>query len=139
MLFVASVAVGHAHLAAPPEIHRVQEAADTFGNEMRMVHGERPAEARRLNAAKVFATLLEVVGEVADLGMFRLSIEVLEQEARPGPLGERSRAVQALEAGGAAGGVVAGEVIAAMDDDPAGAETPRELEVRLEVSIGRVG
>src|SRR4030095_2706463 len=68
VLLVSAVAVGHPHLAAvpdvpralarAPDVHRVEEAVDPFGDEMRVVHRECPAEARRLDAAEVLAALL---------------------------------------------------------------------------------
>ena len=134
-----SVAVGHAHLAAPSEIHRVEEAVDALGNEVRVIDRERPAEARRLDPAEVLPALLEIVGEIADLGVLRLPVEVLQEQPRAGPLGKRGGALEALDAGGAARGVVAGEVIAPVDDDPLGAETTPEVDVRLEVLLGGVG
>ena len=98
VILVSTVVVGHTHLAAAPEIHGVEEAVDALGNEMRMVDRERPAEVRRLDTTEVLTTLLEIVGEVTDLGVLRLPVEVLQEQVRARPLGVRRRALKALEA-----------------------------------------
>src|SRR5207245_1342284 len=69
----------------------------------------------------------------------RLSIEVFQEELRAGALGERGRPLEALEARRAPRGVVAGEVVAAVDDDPAGAKAPRELDIDPEVLVRGIG
>jgi len=81
VLLVSPVAVGHAHLAATAEIHGVEEAVDALGDQMRMVDRECPTEVGRLDATEVLAAFLEVVGEVADLGVLGLPVEVLQKEA----------------------------------------------------------
>ena len=63
------------------------------GNQVRVVHRERPAEARRLDPPEVLAAFFEVVGEVADLGVLRLPIEVLQEQAHARALGVRGRAL----------------------------------------------
>src|SRR5439155_498807 len=83
--------VGHADLAATPEVHGVEEPVDALGDEVRVVHGERPAQARRLDAPEELAALLEVVGEVADLGVLRLPVEVLQEQPCARSLGVGGR------------------------------------------------
>jgi hypothetical protein len=106
---------------------------------VRVIDGERPAERRRRDAAEVLATLVEVVGEVADLGVLRLAVEVLQQQAHARALGQLGGALQALDARRQARREVAREVVAAVHDDPRRPELPGDVDVRRQVLLGRLG
>src|SRR5262249_45346574 len=139
VFLVTPVAVSQAHLATPAEVHRIEEAIDALGDEMSVVDRERPAEARRLDAPEILTALLQVVSQVADLGVFGLAVEVLQQEARARALGVNGGALQALDARLAPRRVVAGKVVAAVDDDPLGSEAAGQVDVGPEILLGSLG
>src|SRR5262249_45476328 len=139
VLFPLAVAVGQPHFAAARDVHGVEEAVDALGDEVGVVHREGPAERGRGNAAEVLAALVQVVGEVADLRVLGLAVEVLEQQLYAGTPGPVGGSLEALDAGGDAGEEVAGEVIATVHDDPLRAETPGRLDVRRQILVGRLG
>src|SRR5262249_38275836 len=90
-------------------------------------------------AAEVLAALVQVVGEVADLRVLGLAVEVLEQQLYAGTPGPVGGSLEALDAGGDGGEGGAGEVIATVHDDPLRAETPGRLDVRRQILVGRLG
>src|SRR5262249_20097146 len=92
-----------------------------------------------LDAPEVLTALLEVVGQVADLGVFGLAVEVLQQETRARALGVSGCALQALDARLAPRRVVAGKGVAAVDDDPLGSEAAVQVDVGAEILLGSLG
>ena len=77
---------------------------------------------RRAQLVEVVAAFGDVVGEVVDLGVVGLRVHVLEQQLHALLSAWAEARLQALERGRLAALEVAGEVVAGMDHDPAGAE-----------------
>src|ERR1700675_4740348 len=138
VLLVVAAVVGHPHFAAARETDGIEKAPDALRDQVRMVDGEGPPERGRGNAAEVLAALLDAEREVVHLGMLRLAVQVLEEEAHAGPLGPLRRAREPRNARFPAGRVVRREVKPAVHDDPFGADPRSERDIGLEIAVDRL-
>src|SRR5713226_5704099 len=75
-LMAVAEAIGEPHFLDVGEVERIDKAGDPFGHEMGMVDGERQPERRRLDALEIMAPFLDRMGEVVNLGVLRLLVEV---------------------------------------------------------------
>ena len=66
---------------------------------VRMVHRIGPTQVRRIDAVEIVAAFADVVAQVADLGVVRLAVHVLEQEPHTRLPGVIRRPPQAIEGG----------------------------------------
>src|SRR4029077_3131852 len=106
--------IGQPHLLDPAHIDGIDKAGNPFGNEMRVIDGERQLECRRLDGIEIVAPLLDRMREVVNFRLIRLLIQVLEQNQRAVPLGMNDDPLQAIETGSHPPLLVGGEMEARM-------------------------
>ena len=92
LLLPVTEAIGQAHFRHPFQRYGVQETLDTLGHEMRVIGGEGQGEGGGVNFLVIPAPFLKRVGEVVDLGVHRLLVQVLQQQADVLALRVRDRA-----------------------------------------------
>ena len=109
-----------------------------FGNEMRMVDGEGPAQPRRFQAVEVILGFLDIVSEITHLGVGRLLVHVLEQDVDAQFFGAFAESRKPFDGRIAPHREVAGEMKSAVDNHPFAAETLADFQMAEKVPVDAI-
>ena len=112
--FVDAVVVSDAYFIAARHTHAVNETGNADWVIVRVVDRERPLEMRRVDLVEVPDSVVKVVRQIMDFGLFRLAVQIFELKNNISLFSIIDDASQPIDARRFSNVFACGEVIAAV-------------------------